>query len=517
MTPQRRRLVQVACLALAATSLGVWLRQDYHHSLAKLAATQAKAQLIECGTGDAGPTGIVLTTAAGTVALALGAADGNAVAEVAGSPRTWRIIAPIHTAADQDTVAAFLSATCSLRRVGFVRAKANEPALDLALFGLASPPQHLTLTTGNGATQTLAFGDRSSFDNSLFVRVGDATDVERIDGAYSHQLARDLFAWRDKRALAISTDAIAQIAVRSERNQVPPFALLVGETPKAGEGAQQISVHEPDAQGDAWPADGAQAQELLQAVAQVRAQSIVVEHPQAQELTRFGLAPPKALVTVTPRQGPPRVLRLGSITLGGDAHHFLQVDAADAPVMQLPGDWLMQKLTRGGAGLRDMRVLHVLADSVQAVVLHDGGKTLRLERIGAADDSAARWRLSGSQASDGNQALDDDSINTRLHHLLHMRAAKIVARAATESALHQAGLTAPRRHIEFFATGDRPLATLWLGHSDANQVFVTDDKKSQIFTVFVSTLDALPLDAASYAKGTPDSDAAPVKPTRPTP
>lgn len=481
MTQVTRRLLQVLVLAALAAGFGLWLRQDFVHRMGKLAAADAGAQLIRCHGGDAGPTGFVLTSRRGTVALA----------RSSGAP--WSLVAPMHAAADQETVAAFLAATCALRRVGSVRAKPGEPALDLALFNLASPPHHLTLTGADGVAQTLAVGDASQFDGSLFVRVGDALDVDRIAGDYAHQLERDLFAWRDKRALAVAPEAIAEVHVRAAGRADQNFDLVRDGNAMAG-----FTVHGPLLEAQGLAADAAAAQGLLQAISQTSAQSFVAEHADAQALRRFGLAPPRLTISITTGEPRTHVLRLGTVTLAGDAHHFLQVGDDQAPVMQLPGDWLLQKLTGGAQSLADMRVLHVDADAVRTVVLHEGADSLALVQDVAAGVAQGAWHLAGIDDSHLGAALDSEGMRTRLHHLVHMRAADILTRHAGQDDLAHAHLTAPTRYIELLAEGRRPLAVVWVGRSDGSRVVVTDDKKQVLSRVFVSTLDDLPLDANRY-------------------
>jgi hypothetical protein len=78
----------------------------------------------------------------------------------------WRIAAPVEAPADAYAARTLVDRLAGLRRTR----EAAPPGGDLAPFGLASPRVTIEVRLDGGRTETLAVGDSSAFDGSVFVR-----------------------------------------------------------------------------------------------------------------------------------------------------------------------------------------------------------------------------------------------------------------------------------------------------------------------------------------------------------
>ena len=83
---------------------------------------------------------------------------------------------------------------------------------------------------------------------------------------------------------------------------------------------------------------------LLSALGGLRGKAFAAEAGvEAARLKQFGLDAPHFRVEVTPKDGPPMVVRLGEVIVDHEAHYFAQQEGGH-PVVELDLDWALKKL-----------------------------------------------------------------------------------------------------------------------------------------------------------------------------
>lgn len=93
-------------------------------------------------------------------------AKGEVTRLVRGEADRWRIAAPVSADADAYAANGVVETLATLRRTR----EAAAPGGDLAPFGLASPMVKVEVVLDGGRRETLAVGDQSAFDGTLFVQ-----------------------------------------------------------------------------------------------------------------------------------------------------------------------------------------------------------------------------------------------------------------------------------------------------------------------------------------------------------
>jgi hypothetical protein len=119
----------------------------------------------------------------------------------------WRIAAPLDAEADRFAANAIAEKLASLKRT---REVAPPPGGDLARYGLAEPALRVEATLADGRKETLAAGDESAFDGSLFVRPTTGA-VLVVPGDVRFTLERDATALREKRLVRFDREKVAVV------------------------------------------------------------------------------------------------------------------------------------------------------------------------------------------------------------------------------------------------------------------------------------------------------------------
>jgi len=497
MSTAQKRLAAVLVLALVTALGGRALLNDHRDRMAQSVAQSQQKRLFGCDAHGGAPTAVLLTTGATTYTLVRKSEPNDASA----GPTRWRLNTPIAAAADDDMVEAFVQAACELETMGPIRAKANEPPLDLQLFHLDSPRHELTLVWNEETTVSVAVGDISSFNNRLYVRRKDSPDIEQVDGAFNHHLQRSLTSWRQKRPL---------VGLTAQDIQAVEVAL-----PGPGDHNYRLARGPNDTfwvtppKGEALPADGAKAKEWLATLLDVRAEDFVAEHADEAARKRFGLIRPKAVVQLSTAEGSARTLHLGQLTLGDKTHTFAQVDGIGGPILRLATDTLYTQLTGGAQSLEDMRVMHLDLTAVAKVVVTEGNQTITYKRTEPTSTEPAIWHLDAAPGAP-SPALDQPNFVGALRRLMQLRAATIVTRHATSQDLHKAALVAPRHTVALLTANDQPLEIIWVGRKDGGQTLITNDQKQIIYSVYEGTAEAFSADITPFLSAPREQDVATV-------
>jgi Domain of unknown function (DUF4340) len=235
----------------------------------------------------------------------------------------WRIASPVEAEADRFVAGTLVERLASLRRT---REVAPAPGGDLAQYGLAAPRVRLEAQLADGRRETLALGDESAFDRSLFVRATSGA-VLAVPGDVRYALERDAFDLREKRVLRFDPARAAAISVSGPAGRY--------ELRRSGE--QDTWILSP---GGA-PADPARVSALLGALESLRASGF----PPAA--TGRGLEKPVRTVVVADASG----TELARLEVGATAGESTSVRAAPGPPVATVAASALQAIPATGAEL----------------------------------------------------------------------------------------------------------------------------------------------------------------------
>jgi hypothetical protein len=545
MTFVQRRLLGLLTLVGISAFAGAGLYYAAQSERSHSAAQGRAAKLFEF-TAATQLTNVNLHAPSGTFVLAR---EGDV-------SKGWMIESPLRTPADPDSIDSTLQALVDAQQLGEVTAGAAQPqAADsntLKMYGLAPPRYHLTLVGNNAAgqqrTETLLVGKKNSFDGSVYAKRGEKGPVVRVPNTVATHLEQDLFKLREKRPAVFTGAQVQKFTVeflpdgapgpaktilmaggkRAKKLLAPTQAApepaqhprsftversgagfvvrnVVGGTQNA-EGGTSVVAGEPHAAAASaalpgtFAADTEQVETLLGALSGLRAKLFVSEAAADADARRpFGLASPRYRVTLTTAaDSDPIVLLLGEVLLPEQAHYFAMREGNN-PVIELGSDWAFKKLSVPLAELRDLHLLHLDADAVQAIEIVSPGKSLWLQRDEKKDPAdKVAWKMAQARRDTGGEAADGIKVISLLYRLKNLRPQKVLHEEPTAAELTQLGLAPAVQRIAFYGKDAAPLGALKLGTKQGEHLAVQADGTPWVGQVATAVLQDIAGDAAAY-------------------
>ncbi|OFX22412.1 MAG: hypothetical protein A2V77_22875, partial [Anaeromyxobacter sp. RBG_16_69_14] len=285
-------------------------------------------------------------------------------------------------------------------------------AASLTHYGLSQPRARVVLTLDDGKVETLALGDESSFDGSVFVRTTSGA-VELVTGDAKWSLERTTFDLREKRLLPFDDEELRRVEVTAPRLS---YALVRdGKTWRLDAPAKER-------------ADDATAARVLGAIRGLRATAFLGS-PQGDRA--HGLEKPRWKVRLVAASGAPRTLLLGEAPRPpsrppsspaspprdqtGTSSLYAKIEGA-REVAVLP-DGAAKDLDVDLFALRDKTVMHFDREKVAAAKFTVGsssfeGKVDAKQEEGGRRLASLLWTLSSLKA----KAFADESGRTLAEH-----------------------------------------------------------------------------------------------------
>ncbi len=384
----------------------------------------------------------------------------------------WRITSPVSAAADRGTVDALLDRLATLTR----RSEVAPAGGSLAPYGLAKPRARVTLV-GAGGTQSLAIGDESSFDGSLFVQPTGG-GVERVGGDVRWSLEKDLFDLRDKRVLPVEEKDVSRLEVSA-----PKLAYALER-----DGARW-KVTSPFADR----ADASTLARVLGAVTGLRATRFV-DAPAGD--APYGLDRPRYTVKLAGPGGAAHVLRLGAPAApprkekkdaAAPRDLFARLDGT-GPVAAVP-ESAVSGLDADAEALRDRTVLDFDRNAVAAVRLESGGAAIELQRKDPPDAGAESWMLTSPRAAPARSW----RVSSLLYTLSSLQGTRIADETGKDPARY--GLDHPARTVTLLGKDSQPLARLEVGREQGDKAFVRGGGRPRVYEIEKSRLSEIPASA----------------------
>ena len=412
--------------------------------------------------------------------------------------QSWHLRSPLRTLAEASTVDAMLQAAVDLQlsaRVGgggdrddFQKNLAAPT--DLQIFGLAAPRFRLLLDDAAGRREVLLVGARNDFDDSLYVKRDDRSDVGLVPSGLEFQLDKDIYKLRDKRPLIFTEDEVQGLSI----NQGASTALALE---RQGQSWRLIQPLQADA-------DAEQVRQLLAALTGLRAQHFAAEAGASRgALQAYGLTTPAYVVSIKLTSGTTASLRFGSVAgdakgpaagaAPAEARAFVML-AGDNPVLELGNDAALKTLARPAAALRDLRLLRSDRDAVQQLQLQRGEAVLSFVREHDATSGHDSWKQTAPEAA----TVDSSKVAALLYRLHDLKADSVVAETASPSQLQAYGLQKPSLQITLLGAEGAALGQISVGRTEADKTFVSGQASGRVDRVSSISLDALSTAPADY-------------------
>ena len=290
---------------------------------------------------------------------------------------TWQMTAPVQTRASDLDASGITSALSGLEVARVV----DENPADLKEFGLDAPTVEVSFTAkAPNPSGTILVGGHTATAGNLYARKDGDKKVVLISEFNLTTFNKSTFDLRDK----------AIVTFDKEKADGVDVVLAKGgfELKKTTEWTM---VQPLAARADASAADG-----LVSAVASLQMKSVVNTTPTADDLKRFGLDAPAAVVNV--HLGTERV----SVALGGPAGD----DTVYVKAVAKPDVYTVQKaaaddLAKVAGDYRRKDLFDMRAFTATRIEVASGGKTSVFERVKSGTDGAAdTWKRTAPSAVD---------------------------------------------------------------------------------------------------------------------
>lgn len=276
----------------------------------------------------------------------------------------WTLVEPLRARADPDKVRAAWGALAELQVTGFV---ADDPGLDLEMFGLQPPVLSLTLLKGTNQVQRFEFGQSPTNDpGATFARQRSRSVVVTVSAA-------PLAAWK-----------VAYTEFRDRR-------LLRWDQPVTAVevlGRDSFAVHRLPS---GWrllpldlPADEILVENLLRLLQQLEAVEFVKDVVIEPDLARYGLAPPawQIVLRTAPERTDSGNAVLGELHFGLSQEGKTFVRRPDESAVYAVRAEDLAGLPLAAYELRDRRIWRLDESQIERVIVRQGPHRRELIRLG---------------------------------------------------------------------------------------------------------------------------------------
>lgn len=375
---------------------------------------------------------------------------------------SWRVVSPIETGADENTISSVTSALGTLE----VQRIVDEQPGDTAQFGLAPPAAEVTFRAkGDAAPRVLQIGEKTATGGDLYARLASASRVFLLPGYLDTTFLKTTFDLRDKSVLKFDRDKVTGIEVTSAQG---PLSLMK--------------------EGDSWAlkapvatrADFGAVEGLIGRVGSAQMKTIVADAP--ADLALYGLDKPTTQVSVL--AGSARsTLIFGAKSPDG----FFYGKDASRPLVFTVDTVITDDLSKGADEYRPKDLYEFRTFSGSRFEIVRAGSTVAFEKQKGKDANAAEsWVQAQPKPA---KPLESSKIEEFLSKVSNLRAQSFVASlpAGSTEAARTTTQTAARKgdeSVTFYRNGANVYAVR-AGELGAAAVTATE------FDDAIKALDAL--------------------------
>ncbi|MFA6035231.1 MAG: DUF4340 domain-containing protein [Myxococcota bacterium] len=364
----------------------------------------------------------------------------------------WTIVSPVAAAADQSAVDGVVSAMEGLR---VDRVIDDRPA-SLAAYGLEKPEIRVALG-GPSPAPAVSVGVQNSFDNTFYVMRDGDPKVYQASSSIKWQLAKDLFALRDKRLFVFEkNDDIQGVQWKAGGLLFTARREGGGWGVTAGDGKKTVY---------SGRADDDVINGVISALRSARASSVVSE---SGEGAGFGLDGAEGMV---------RLDRAGGITeelifarrQGGAAKVYARLTGS--PVVWEISEQIVKDLEKKPFDVRFRKAVDFRPEDASRIIMRDG------------DDS---WEVVKSRPDAG----ESGDFGPMLHSLLGMKASGF--KPVTKAAAKETSLESPSRSISVLDAGGKEIGRVELGAAAPGGVWAKSGLHPDYMLLSGDKVDGMP-------------------------
>ena len=456
MTQKIRSLLSMLVLAALAAGAGLYAYYGVHVKQEKEKTEKEKKEKLFPDLDKAKLAQVTVTAKGETTVLAHSK-----------DPEAWNLVSPVNTLADKSTIESLVE------RLGSMKSKSvvEEKAADLAKYGLEKPAIKVVAKSEDGKELVLRCGEENSFDNSVYVALGDSSDVLSAEGGFKPAVEKTTFDLRDKRLAPVEETELATLEVTAES------------------GKYQLSRQDGQWKVLAPIADRADDQvvgKIVGALRNLRVTRFVTDTATAEDVTRHGLHKPKLEAVITLTSGVRMSLTYAQLDQDGKKTTYARRREATF-IAEVP-ESILKDLDVPAVELRDKSLLTFDKDKVMkaSFVLADGALTLERKKPEGDAGKSEEWAITGPAAGEAKKW----KMNSVLWGLSSLKATGIAEDNAADLARY--GLDKPTKSVTLFDGEGKELGTVAFGKEEADKVFARNTAEARVFQVEKARMGELP-------------------------
>lgn len=353
----------------------------------------------------------------------------------------WRITQPVETEADESTVTNLVNAIADAE-VGRIL---EDPAPDLALYGLNAPLVKLQVTLHGGKTlPQVSIGKDTPVGYSVYIQREGESKILLTPQAFRLGMTKEVKDLRDKTVIALKPEDVKKIEIQSQNQDIVLAKTDAGwslEKPVSGK------------------ADDVQVQTFLSTVQSLRAQDFV-EQP-ILEPKEYGLAPPQLTVTLTVgADSANKTLLVGGEKTQEKGGKLRYIKRGEKETLFLVADGIWRDLNKSVGDFRDKTIAKFPQDQAAKIeVKRQDGKNFVLTK-GAEN----KW----TSDTPGEGVFKEAAATQLVSALADLRGFEIAAESPTD--LTPYGLSTPAVSITAFDGQGAKLASVLGGQKSEGEM-----------------------------------------------
>ena len=465
MTRVQRNLVMVVLASAVAAAVGYPAYEQYRLDEIKKNEANQEKRLFRFGKID-----VVQGR------LQAGATDITFVRDDKGF---WQLTEPMKTPADAEAINGALSHFTGIKQDAMV-AEDVSPA-QLADYGLDDPEIRMSVTLEDGSRHELLVGARHPMAPQYYITDGEKKVIASAAATFHSMLARETFAFRDKKIVPWAVDLITSAALLEE-GRVRFKVALTDDRWTVTDGEGRTMAGDPSAI----------RRLLLVLTRDLRAESFptdTFDPADPDQKKRYGFDEHSFTLVVTNKRGEEVSLTVGhageQVEVGGPYGHIQGSGTVVGVYENFPSD-----MDKPATHFRDRRLSMFDVDEAHRLELQfPGGKWLKVQREGTEANGEPRFVATAPVRS----KVKAWKVPAILRRFSVLRSNKVVCDGPSRLQLGEWHLEPPERRVRVLDRDGEVLADVALGKKyDENLRFASPAGRQRVDYLEESKLEVLP-------------------------
>jgi hypothetical protein len=365
----------------------------------------------------------------------------------------WQLTAPKQYLADQDAITQLATAAATINSDRVVEDKAS----DLTGFGLHSPTLEVDITTKNGQTKKLLFGDDTPTNSGAYVMLQGDPRVFTVASFTKTGLDKSINDLRDKRLLTFDQDKLSRVELIAKKQDI-----------EFGRDKDQWQIVKPKP----LRADGLQVEEFIRKLKDAKIDLTVSAEDAKKAAGAFSSGTPVATVKVTDPSGTQQ------IEIRKNKEDYYAKSSAAEGIQKVTSD-LATGVDKGVDDFRNKKLFDFGFAEPNKIEMHDSGKTYAFQKTG--ED----WTANGKK-------MDSTSVQSFLDKLRDLSASKFV----------DSGFTTQSTDITVTSNDGKRVEKVLISKLGSDYVAKRENEAS-LYSLDAKTVDELSKAAADVKEAAP--------------